>query len=290
MPDSNFRRKKVFSEYDAMTDEQLRQILREDAEKTEGEEMDQERLLCIMEVLAKRRKKRHEAKDPHAAWDAFQKYYASREGHALKLAAPTAETKRTRGCVRIWKQAAAVIAAAAVMALCVGKPIMTGASRQEVREVTPVFTRDHFYFSTTEKVEPGYWEPMYDLKFDTMQDALDAYGIKQRFAPTWMPEGFERTEVFVSNDTVQRSFYEAYMRGEEFISISVLDYLPSNPSMRCQGGGLVEIYEVNGVKYYLYRNYSRNNVGWFKDGFECTMGGDVTMEELKKIIDSIEGG
>ena len=66
--------------YDEMTDEQLRQILRKDAQKTEGEEkLDLERLLYIMKVLAERRKKRNEEKDPYIAWESFKKYYASED-------------------------------------------------------------------------------------------------------------------------------------------------------------------------------------------------------------------
>lgn len=289
MPDSNKKRKKVFLEYDTMTDEQLRRILREDAEKTEGEEeMDQERLLYIMEVLVERRKKRNEAKDPHAAWESFQKYYAAKEDSAIAPENPAMETKGGKNSRKVWKRG--LVAAAAAVALFISGVATVGASRQEVQNVLPVWTRDHFYFITTEKIMPETWVPNYDLKYASVQEALDDFGIEQRFVPTWLPEGFKRIEVDVHTTYARRHFYEAYLCGDDFLSISIVDYLPSNPSIRCQGGGLVEIYEANGVNYYLYRNNSSNMAGWYKDGFECTLGGDVTMEELKKMIVSIEGG
>lgn len=56
MPDNQHRKDEKFAMHDAMSTEELQQLLREDASKPVGEESDTDSLFYIMEVLAKRRK------------------------------------------------------------------------------------------------------------------------------------------------------------------------------------------------------------------------------------------
>ena len=76
MPDTQNRNEDVFAKYNAMSTEELQQILREDASKPEGqEETSTEALFYIMEVLAQRRQARNEGRNPEEALEEFQKYY-----------------------------------------------------------------------------------------------------------------------------------------------------------------------------------------------------------------------
>ena len=58
----NLERKNDLTQYDSMDTEALQEILRADASKIEGEVSDQETILYIMEVLAKRRKAQNQGK------------------------------------------------------------------------------------------------------------------------------------------------------------------------------------------------------------------------------------
>ena len=84
MPDSNNRTGRDFSKYDEMNDEQLRQILREDASKTEGEDTDLELMLHIMEVLARRRRETSEDISPEEALEQFKKKYMRQQVASLR--------------------------------------------------------------------------------------------------------------------------------------------------------------------------------------------------------------
>ena len=75
MPNPNNRTGRDFSMYDAMDDEQLRQILRDDASKTEGEDTDMELLFHIMEVLARRRREANADISPEEALERFNEKY-----------------------------------------------------------------------------------------------------------------------------------------------------------------------------------------------------------------------
>ena len=57
-----------------------------------------------------------------------------------------------------------------------------------------------------------------------------------------------------------------------------------------QSEGLVEEYTLNGVTYYLFDNNQRTQAVWIIDSFECRITGELTIEELKIMIDSIVKG
>lgn len=49
----------------------------------------------------------------------------------------------------------------------------------------------------------------------------------------------------------------------------------------------VTIYQKNGIDYYLLSNLNTNTAIWKNDSFECQIDGDISIDELKQIIDSI---
>jgi len=78
--------------------------------------------------------------------------------------------------------------------------------------------------------------------------------------------------------------------GDKTIKIWIADYLDANPSQIEQSEGVLEIYEANGVKYYLVENNSQLRAAWVIDSFECFISGPLSVDEMKLIIDSIEKG
>ena len=81
-----------------------------------------------------------------------------------------------------------------------------------------------------------------------------------------------------------------YTNGEQDLRITVQDYLNEIPVYVEQSEGLVEKYEVAGVTYYLFKNNERTQAVWVVDSYECRITGELTIEELKLMIDSIEKG
>jgi hypothetical protein len=70
----------------------------------------------------------------------------------------------------------------------------------------------------------------------------------------------------------------------------VKDYLDSFPAYVEQSEGLIEECKVSGITYYLFANYDNMKAVWIVDSYECYVSGNVTIEELKMMIDSIEKG
>ena len=57
-----------------------------------------------------------------------------------------------------------------------------------------------------------------------------------------------------------------------------------------QSEGLVEEYIVSGITYYIFENNKQVQAAWTVDSYECNISGNVTIDELKQMIDSIEKG
>ena len=96
MPGTQNRNEDVFAKYNAMSTEELQQILREDASKPEGqEETSTEALFYIMEVLAQRRRARNEGKTPEEALEAFHKYYEEDEVSSITEREPVVRKKNS---------------------------------------------------------------------------------------------------------------------------------------------------------------------------------------------------
>lgn len=279
MPNQNDRRKTSASSYDDMTDEELRQILRSDAEKAECDSTDMEQLLCIMEELAKRSKIRNEAQDPKATWKAFKKYYLFN-----KIPAP--EKHPVKG--RRWKRG--LVAAAAAVALFVGGTVV-GAIFPDLFENIAKWTDETFYFDVTEQ-PPRTGElhkaPRDDYK--DLQEALTDYGITAQLVPTWIPEGYELHEVKVHVNNDRRRFYAGYLKDGKLINIEIQDCLTESALQIHQSLSNANIYTKEGVAYYIFPNLEHLNAVWVAEGFECRICGPVTADEIENMIDSITKG
>ena len=50
---------------------------------------------------------------------------------------------------------------------------------------------------------------------------------------------------------------------------------------------MVTDYEINGMHHDMVSNYENNLVAWTNENVECIIQGDLSMDELKQMIDSI---
>lgn len=280
MPIRNGRGENNRSPYDEMSDEMLREILRADAEKPEDGDIQE--LLCVMEVLASRNQN-NEEKDPKEAFKAFKKYYLSDEIPApalKKLPAPkTANWKRS------------LTAAAAALAILVGGTATVGALDADVVKYLPKWTDEIFTFVP---VLQGQVEEPYDPNSSAwaeLRALLWEHGITADLIPTWVPEGYELYDTVYSVAGDFESFYAAYTKdGEELLSANVFLYRPEGVSIYPKSPGDVEVYRAGGVDYYIFFNLHRVTVAWINQGYQCSLSGPVTVQEAKKMIDSITKG
>ena len=123
-----------------------------------------------------------------------------------------------------------------------------------------------------------------------MQSALIDYDIPLQLAPSWIPDGYIEGEVRITDSPVQRLFMVSYDCGDRSIRVRIANYLNSNPTQIEQSDSLLEIYNVNGIDYYIFDNLSQLKAVWINENYECYISGPLSMEEIKSMVDSIGKG
>lgn len=269
-----------FSKYEAMETEELEEILRLDVEAPEGTESDTELLLFILEVLASRNHTKNiTGNNAQKAWESFEQNYMPVESQKPAKAKKTAPWLRR------------LTAAAAIFALLIFIPISTNAlTLDEILEIFSRWTKETFSFVSSGNAEIS--EPISDdgRSFSSLQEMLQASNRDASIVPTWIPSGFSLERVEKDITPIQETYIARYVNGDQVFRIRVQNYLDDDFQKIETNQQYSEIYSVGNQDYYIFHNNKQNQAIWTRDSYECTISGNLSIEEMKLMIDSIEKG
>lgn len=288
MPDNSPRKDEKFTMYDAMSTEELQQILREDASKPVGEGSDTDALFYIMEVLAKRRKERKGGKSPEEALETFKNKYYTETENSFDSESAAVTRKRING--DRWRRGL-VAAVAAICILVVGNSITASAWGFDLWDIIAKWTQETFHFGyagQTEETDAPSAE--FSRPCASLQDALDDYKIQLSLVPTWLPDGYIEVDVNAEETPLQRRIAAKYQLGDNTIRIRIVNYLSGTPTQIEQSGLQIEVYTVDDISYYIFDNNGQLQVMWIVDSYECCISGPLSLSEIKAMIDSIRKG
>ena len=285
MPNNQNRQDSAFTKYDTMSTEELQQILREDASKTEGEGSDMETILYVMEVLAKRRKEQNEGVDPAEALESFKsKYYKPNDNSFISECVTMDQKKRIH---LAWSRG--LVAAVMVLVIVLGGSLTANAMGFDLFEVIAKWTQETFHFGyagqTDESINPN---PNYSNPCESLQEALDYFKLTTKVVPCWLPNGYTEVDLKIDDTPIQRRFTAKYQSGENTIRIRIADCLNGAPTQIEQSDSLIEVYSHNGIEYYIFDNLGQLRAAWIVENLECFIMGPLTVSEIKEIINSIE--
>ena len=281
MSENTNRRHQDFAKYDAMSTEELEEILRLDLDAPPEQESDTEVLLTIMEILAQR-KKEPENK-AFEALDSFRRNYMPEEDQT----APILHCKKKTYSRTPARWLRTLAAAAAVVTLILLSSVTAKAFGWDIWDAVIKWTEDTFHINIgapSDASEPGNSD---DLLYDTLAEALDKAEVDVSLVPTWFPTGYSLSEITIERTPLQKIYSAIYQNGEKFLRIQIFDYMNTDPEYVEQGDGLIETYEKDGIKYYILSNYDKMRAVWINGSFECYILGDLTIDEIKAMIDSI---
>ncbi len=284
MSENQNRNVRDFSKYDAMDTQELEAILRLDSEAPQEQESDTELILYVMEVLASRKNASSTGKTALEAWESFQKNYLPDEEDRLDH---TSQTEKPVKTASPWLRRLA--AAAAVIALLVGGFSITTSAFgwEDIWNAVAKWAKETFSFVRDTEVTLTEPDEQNVQEYASLQEALEASGLNDNFIPTWIPDGYELIDI-TSDQTPMQSIYIAqYKCGEKELIIAVRSYLGLDPEKIEINDELIEIYEIKGVEYYIFLNNQQICAAWTKDSYECRISGELTVEEIKSMIDSI---
>ena len=308
--------RKDYSKYDEMSTESLEELLRLDAELPDGEGSDIDEILYISEVIAKRDREqptgRYSEADVDAAWETFQTKYLpyAADGRSLydfdddepgnnkdtALDMPSLSGKK-RISARGRRLLGRVASVAAAIALLLGIMTVTAyAMGYDLWAVVAQWTKDTFAFVSASKVsdreEPNASTALNSGEYADLQAALDAYGVTEQLVPKWLPDGFEVETVYVDEYSGPMAviFQGSYKCGGRTIVIQFNLYRDTNDiSYTDWEKDDVDVHtlEIENCVFYIMENAERECALWLNGPFECSIIGDISPEELTKVIKSI---
>ena len=157
-------------------------------------------------------------------------------------------------------------------------------------------TAKHFARSVTQR-DPYQYEPP-DMsvppEYETVQEAMKAAGLDASYAPEWLPEGFVpvSSDLYCSEDADYQTVHLFYtdVDGERNLSISFSVY--SNPdtvssTVYPKDDTPVVKFQRGGISFYIISNLDWKTVAWMDGSFCGSIGGGLTEEECRQIIESI---
>lgn len=124
-------------------------------------------------------------------------------------------------------------------------------------------------------------------RYESLQDALDAYGIIEFREPTWIPEGYEFESVSVKSWPNNGSFIgiqAEYFDGSNFLQIQLECYEGSANIQVEKTNTSLEAFLVDGLTVYLLENVNSNSAAWATEHYECYISGAVEKQVLKQIV------
>ena len=132
-------------------------------------------------------------------------------------------------------------------------------------------------------------------EYTDLQEALTAYGSNRSVVPKWLPEGF--VQIHLDIEAAAKGsliiFYALYQWEKNPLVIQVNIYLEDEERVYDSFGNFQKDegdpipYEAGGITHLLTTNAGRPVALWANGPAECYIGGNITMEELKQMIDSI---
>ena len=267
-----------FSKYDSMSIGKLEEILRADAQGPERDDSDVDEILYVMEVLAKKRRQNGIA--GKTALEAYQEF----QQHYLPMVEEESKPKRKSNIIPFRRIAAVAACLILVFSLATSAYAF---SFRDVWDAVVTWAQETFSFSMGVEVsEPALTD---NTGYTSLEDALAKYKLNISL-PQWIPERFELIDIIVEQTPIQETFLAVYESESQRLKISVRSFLTTEPEQIEVNSECYEIYTASGIDYYIFSNNRQNKVGWISNTYECYISGDLNIEEIKLMIDSIMRG
>lgn len=260
-----------------MSTQALEALLHQDFQDQEGGASDMSELLQAAQALAQREPQSRRP-DPDRAWQSFVKEY-------LPFVPASRRYGRLRRMLRTAVVCAVVLLLLTTTAAAMGYDLwgMLAGWTDEILylqpdQITPIQPEDI--------TVPARRQP-----YDGLQQALEAYGFPQRVLPRWLPEGFELVSVNAYDESLpyMLMFQSFYRRGDETLIVGADVHIGQRQSsahwQKDEGDPIA--YKAGGKIHAITTNCGAYYTVWANGPLECFIYGDVALDELEHMIDSL---
>lgn len=127
-------------------------------------------------------------------------------------------------------------------------------------------------------------------EYATPQEMLNDFGIKGQLIPTEVPEEFGAPTCLASNDESGLKLQILYESTDHYVFFEYMQISKENVGSVEKNNQAVVFWNFEGIKHYQLADNGIEKIAWINGNFECHASGNVTGEEMNRIIASIYGG
>lgn len=292
MSDFNNNDYRDFSVFDNMSAEELERILQSDSYMLDINNSDEEIILYIMEVIAKREKENpnEELTDVNTAWTSFCENYLpylnddiSLYDYANNGFQTPAKRNITMQIRTRFMRVACVIGI--ITAIFFAGTATAKAFGYNIWSAIAHWTDDTFFFVTPKNTDPQ--QGTITEGDNDLVNVLREYGINYELVPSWLPGDYVLKDLKIKESPKGNTFVAVYDDESHVILVSI-SYL-SKPTGRIyeKDDKDVVIYKVNDIDHYIISNLDKADIIWRRENLECFITGEYSLDDAKKMINSI---
>lgn len=290
-----------YTRFDNMETEILEAILQADFDAPEAEQMDEEAILYILNILERRREDDHSLTqlDVQAAKERFyQEYYPLLEhedllldfygdpdeidaaGKKSKLAVGRAFLLQT--LKKLPKPLRRIVVAAAIVIV-----LFTGSDTVHAFGI-------ELFANIAQWGDGVFWFIKAPVTAELRDEMRQYFKLEEIDAvlPKWLPVGYKFDNVKIEENEANKIEVRAeyHKKNSQKIDAIFLCYIYSDENSKSfyeMDNVETTNYTVNGIKHCIFPNVGYKTISWKNGNFECSISGDFSIEEAKKIVDSI---
>lgn len=249
----------------ALPTQQLEQLLRQELDGRR----DRQTVLQIVSILKERDTASAQGAQPPA----------QESGETFHTALPSKKPI-------IWIRVAAIAAVLALLLTIV--PPVLGA--ENIFQLIGSWTQDIFSFLTPESTEDRSGERHFETDHPGLQklyDTVTRYGATAPVVPTWLPEGFELTELKTFSQQTSMKVIGRFDNDNYFVILSYEIHNDTASNVYPKDSIDVEMVEQGGIKHFVVCNDGKWIATWGVDNAECALVTNFGKETLSALIVSI---
>ena len=182
--------------------------------------------------------------------------------------------KRYRKLIRV------ALVAAVVVALMTAISVTAAAMGYNLWGWLPIWSSEDLRFVAE---TPAYQPDEEDLKDIPM--VLASLGITEPLYPTWFPEDLKRVKVILLEEPLFLS--ENFQGNDRELSITISPTTSSETAVYQKGANPPIEYSAGNAIHFIFKNSDELSATWYTEDYTVLIVGNVALEEIKQIIDSV---
>lgn len=294
MSSSDEREQNKYQFLEQISTEKLKSMVLSDFLSGDSDdEANDEFIMRVLEEIVRREENDPSAPqfDVETGWERFQSRFFSggepvSQGRPTQAKADKAKSSLPRRIVFRPLRIAAITAVVILLSVMMASALGFGPFNMIAE-----WTQEIFQFKSEDAPQYGLEVvPGTQLNRDqTLEAALEEHGISVSVSPTWVPEGFEFSEIQVYDDVIEPFLGALYedQSTNRCLMFSVVIHQKPKSTVHEKDETPVKTYLKNDIEHFIMRNNKSITATWFVDNLECTISGHVSEDELKTMIDSI---